>query len=350
MSTTYFAAFAMAFTISAAITPLVKRLAVRVGALDYPDTTRKSHAKTVPRIGGLAIMAGFIVPFLAFTNLDRPLACLLAGILLLLGVGVVDDTRGLSALSKLFWQVIAAGVILAGGLGIVFVSNPFGGVFHLDTWLIHAHLGSFRFNIIPLANAISILWIVGVINAVNLADGLDGLAGGISAIAALVLFVLAAGTIAASPLVALLSIILLGALLGFLPYNFYPSSIFMGDSGAYTIGLILAVLAIYSGSKIAVGALVLGFAVIDMLWSFVRRLLKGKSPFVPDRGHLHYRMVDSGIFSHRLAVLILYLLTVSVGATILLVGGLAAFAILILLLVGLVSLMRVLGPVQGRRL
>jgi UDP-GlcNAc:undecaprenyl-phosphate/decaprenyl-phosphate GlcNAc-1-phosphate transferase len=138
--------------------------------------------------------------------------------------------------------------------------------------------------------------------------------------------------------------------LGFLPYNFFPSSIFMGDSGAYVIGLVLALLSIYSGSKIAVGALILGFAVIDMVWTILRRLVRRQSPFAPDRRHLHHQMVDSGLFSHRKAVLVLYLMAMVVAAAIFLAGAVAGFSILVLALITVMSILRILGPIQTRRL
>ncbi len=343
-------AFGWAFVASLLVTPLAKRLAFRWGAVDKPDKRRKLHNKPTPRLGGIAIIAGWLLPLLFFVKLDRPLLGLLGGLLILLAVGIIDDIRGLSAPTKLIWQFMAAGVVLAGGLGIIYISNPLGGAIALDGWRIPLELFGFNFNLIPLANFVSLLWIVGMINAVNLLDGLDGLAGGVSAIAALVLFIMAITPGMAHATVAILAIGLLGSLMGFLPYNFYPSRIFMGDSGAYVIGLILAVLSIYSGSKITVGALVLGLAVVDMVWVFARRISKGQSPFKSDRGHLHHRILDSGLVSHRRAVLIIYLITILVAVTIFVIGGTAAFVLLILLLVAISSVIRILAPTGSRRL
>lgn len=341
--------FLIAFVISIIATPISKRLAIKLGAIDKPEQ-RKKNFRPISRLGGVAIMAGFLVPTLIFLDVNRRLGGLLAGILILLVLGVVDDIKNLRARFKLGWQVVASLAVLAGGIGIVFVTNPFGGIFGLDGWRIVVELGPIAFNILPLANLVSIVWIIGMINAVNLLDGLDGLAGGVSAIAALVLFVFAIAPATTDYTVAVLAMALLGALVGFIPYNFYPSTVFMGDSGSYTVGLILALLSIYSGSKVTIGVVVLGFALIDMIWVVSRRLLNRRSPFTADREHLHYRLVDSGLFSHRWAVIVLYSLSTLVAVTLLLAGGLAAFLMLILLLILLMSSLRILSPFRKRRL
>jgi UDP-GlcNAc:undecaprenyl-phosphate GlcNAc-1-phosphate transferase len=335
-------AFVMALGLSAALTPLVRYLAFRIGAVDKPDA-RKVHLAPIPRIGGLAIAIAWLVPFLLYVPHTRQFLGLLAGVLILLGVGLYDDIKDLNAWYKLGWQVLAALVVLAGGIGIVYFSNPAGGIFALDFWRLPVHLGAIHFNILPIANFISVLWIVGIINTINFLDGLDGLAAGVSGIAALVLFLTALTPALANPLVALLAIALVGALVGFLPYNFFPASIFMGDSGAYVIGLILALLSIYGNSKVAIGALVLGIAIADALLTVVRRILRRQSPFKADRTHLHHQLLDSGTFSHRQVVLFLYLLTALLALALILFGGMAAFTLLLLILVAMVSLSRILA-------
>ncbi len=342
--------FGIAFSLSLLTTPLARRLAYKIGAIDHPTTERKSHTVPTPRSGGFAIAIGFLVAFLASFTLDRTLMGLLAGFVILLVVGVIDDIRGMRARTKLFWQFVAAGAVLAGGLGIIYITNPLGGVIALDHWRIAINLWGLHFHILPIANAVSLLWIVGMINAVNLLDGLDGLATGVSAIAAVILILLALAPATANPTVALLAFILLGSLLGFLPYNFYPSSIFMGDSGAYTVGMLLAVFSIYSGSKIAVGALVMGIAILDMAWAVLRRLVKGLSPFAPDRGHLHHRLVDSGLVSHVGAVVVIYSITILVGLTILVAGGVAAFSVMMLLIAAIALTLKLFTPPESRRL
>ncbi|MEX0749112.1 MAG: MraY family glycosyltransferase [Candidatus Saccharimonadales bacterium] len=335
----YLLTFVLAFTIVAVAIPMVKRLAARIGAVDLPNV-RKIHTQPLPRIGGIAIFLGFIVPFLLQFELDRRLWGFLIGLVIMFVVGLVDDIKGLSAWRKLPWQIVAAIAVLAGGIGIVAATNPFGGgSIFLDDWRIPMELGSLSFNILPVANLVSILWIVGIVNTVNFLDGMDGLAAGVCVIAAVVLFVLALTPAIDDPGLAMMAVILAGSLLGFLLYNWHPSSIIMGDSGAYTIGLILAVITIYSGSKIAVGVLVLGVAIFDAIWAVTRRLYNRRSPFSPDRGHIHHLLLDSGLTQPQV-VTHLYLVAAAIGLTALIYGGVAAFLVLMILLVVTVSLVR----------
>jgi UDP-GlcNAc:undecaprenyl-phosphate GlcNAc-1-phosphate transferase len=172
---------------------------------------------------------------------------------------------------------------------------------------------------------------VGLANTINFLDGLDGLASGVSGIAAVVMFGVAIGPRVNQPVTALLAIILAGAAFGFLPYHFYPAKIFMGDSGAYFLGLALAMLAIYSGAKLATAVLVLGFPIFDALWAAIRRMAKRKSPFRADRRHLHHLLLDAGL-SQRQAVLTLYAVSAAFGAVALLTGPFDKFVALVVLL------------------
>ena len=310
MSTVYWQAFAAAVLISLAATPTVRRFALAKGIVDHPSESRKIHDRPVAYLGGVAIYAAFVIPVLAFMQPTRQLAGLLLGISLLLVVGVIDDAKGLNPWTKLVWQIVAAGVTLAGGIGITSLTNPFGGTIALDWGRFPVELAGLSFHITPIANALSILWMVGLINAMNFLDGLDGLASGTSVISGFILFLLAVKV--GQPEVALLSVILTGAALGFLPYNSYPAKIFMGDGGAYFLGLTLALLAIYSGGKLATAFLVLGFAILDSLWAVIRRLSARSSPFKADRQHLHHLLLAAGL-SQRLAVLVLYLLSLAFG-------------------------------------
>lgn len=348
MTSEYFIGFGLALIISLGVTPLVRKLAFRIGAVDKPSS-RKVHAQPIPRLGGVGIVTAFLVPFVILADFDRALLGLLLGIVILFSVGLIDDLKRLRARTKLFWQLIAAGVVLAGGIGIVYVTNPFGGVINLDGWRLAVTLGPLSFNILPLANAVSLLWIVGMVNTVNFLDGLDGLAAGVSAIACLVLFTLALTPGFHNVTVALLAMILLGALLGFLPYNFFPSRIFMGDSGAYVLGLILALLAIYAGSKITIGVLVLGLAIIDALWTIIRRLVSGRSPFKPDRSHLHHLLHDWGVLSHREVVLLFYLITALIAVTTIFLGAKATGLLLLILMLATISLARIISPKRAIR-
>jgi UDP-GlcNAc:undecaprenyl-phosphate GlcNAc-1-phosphate transferase len=327
----YALGFGLAFVLSAGITPWVRRYALAHKIVDAPSADRKIHRHEVAYLGGVAIFGAFVLTVLIFLPMSRHLASLLLGCLILVVVGVVDDIIDLPASVKLAGQFIAAGVALAGGIGITEITNPFGGVINLDWGRTSFQVAGHHFHISPVANALSLIWMVGLANTVNFLDGLDGLACGISGIAALVMFGLAIMPHVHQPAVALLAIVLAGAAFGFLPYNFYPARIFMGDSGAYFLGLVLAMLSIYSGAKLATAALVLGFPIVDALWAATRRLAKRTSPFRADRQHFHHLLLDAGM-SQPQAVLTLYAVAAAFGLVALSVGSFAKLIALIVLM------------------
>lgn len=329
----YLLGFGLAFALSAAFTPWVRRLALSKGIVDQPSSARKIHTKPIAYLGGMAIFAAFVITVMIFLPMTRQLMALLLGCLILVGIGVIDDIMDLPAGVKLIGQFVAAGVALSGGIGITQITNPFGGVIDLSSWgrMTITMFGG-EYHISPLANGLSLLWMVGLANTVNFLDGLDGLACGISGIAALVMFGLSVGPNVHQPAVALLAIILAGAAFGFLPYNFFPARIFMGDSGAYFLGLVLAMLSIYSGGKLATAALVLGFPIVDAIWAAVRRMARGTSPFKADRQHFHHLLIDAGL-SQRQAVLTLYGVAAAFGLVALSVGSFAKLVALGMLLV-----------------
>lgn len=334
----YLLGFGLAFGITAALTPVVRRYALRKGIVDRPDSTdgsgRKIHRREVAYLGGVAIFAGFVSTVLALMPMSRQLSALLLGCTILVVVGVIDDIRGVSPWVKLVFQFVAAGVALAGGIGITTITNPFGGVIDLTWGRFAVDLLGFEFHITPIANALSLLWMVGLANTINFLDGLDGLSSGVCGIAAVVLFALAIDPDVNQPAVALLAIILGGAALGFLPHHFFPAKIFMGDSGAYFLGLCLAMLAIYSGGKLATAALVLGFPIVDALWAVTRRLAKRTSPFRADKKHFHHLLLDAGM-TQRQAVLTLYAVAVIFGAVALNAGSFAKLVAMIVLMFGM---------------
>ncbi len=330
----YLLAFLVPTIISLLITPVVRRIALRYGIIDKPDFARKVHSQPVAYLGGIAIFIGFLISVLLFIPVSRPLVALLIGISILLIVGVIDDIRGLSPWVKLIWQIVASIVVLCGGIGIFQITNPFGNVIVLNWGRFAVDLWGLHFHIAPIANVVSVLWMVGMINIVNFLDGLDGLAAGTSAIAGLIIFLLSISPRVNQPEVALLAIILTGATLGWLPYNFYPAKIFMGDGGAYFLGLTLALLAIYSGGKLATAGLVLGFTIFDGVWAAVRRISRGTSPFKADKQHFHHLLLDVG-FSQRRAVLTIYaiallfgLIAVASGTTTKLIAFVALFLLM----------------------
>jgi UDP-GlcNAc:undecaprenyl-phosphate GlcNAc-1-phosphate transferase len=330
-------------------TPLIRRYALRRGIVDRPSEPRKIHTHPIAYLGGLAIFAGFLLAVVLFMPLSRQLAALVAGCGILVLIGVVDDIRGLSPWTKLIFQFVAAGVALAGGIGITYLTNPLGGTIDLTYGRVAFVVGGWQFHITPIANLVSLLWMVGLANTINFLDGLDGLASGVSGIAAFTVFLLSVGPRVNQPLVALLAIILAGAAFGFLPYHFYPARIFMGDSGALFLGLCLAMLAIYSGAKLATAALVLGFPIIDALWAATRRLARGTSPFRADRQHFHHLLLDAGL-SQRQAVLTLYTVAAAFGGVALMVGSFAKLVALIVLIFMMAAAIALLILRKSRRL
>ena len=242
-------------------------------------------------------------------------------------MGAVDDLFDLRARWQLLFQLILAGVAVALGVGVGVVSNPFGPE--------PIPFGT------PFAIAFTVVWIVGMMNSLNFIDGLDGLSTGIALIAALTLGVLSFTEQVRQPYVAVLCVVLAGGLLGFLRFNFQPASIFQGTSGVMFIGYTLALLAILGTAKVAVALLVLGVPIIDTFWVIVRRLLAGRSPFTPDRGHIHHRLLDLGL-GHRGTVLLIYAICASLGVMSLVVstatqvyaflGALVVFGLVLFLL------------------
>lgn len=299
-------------------TPLVRLLSLRLGWIDRPSD-RKVHPRPTPTVGGLAIYLGVLaglvatrfVPFLknlyeTSSDLD---AAAIAGTLIVV-LGVIDDTKGVSALGKLTWQILVAGVVVLLGVQLLYFYFPGQGVLSLSP---------------DLAVPLTIVWVVAMVNAVNLIDGLDGLAAGMVAIAAAAFFaymVRSPGGDVQASTAAVLSTIAGGAAIGFLPWNFHPARIFMGDSGAMLLGLVMAIATVSgvgrnlegpSGGDLAVIAipvllplLVLAVPLLDVVLAIVRRMRRGIGIAHADKEHIHHRLMDIG-HSHRQAVLLMYL-------------------------------------------
>jgi UDP-GlcNAc:undecaprenyl-phosphate/decaprenyl-phosphate GlcNAc-1-phosphate transferase len=311
-------AFVAAALLALILTPLVRRVALHVDAVDQPDH-RRVNVVPIPRGGGVAVAAAFMIIVVAFIaanaqfnflptpiSIDVPsLAALLLGGTVAVVFGVLDDYLDLRARWQFAGQLVLAAIAIGLGVTIDFLSNPFGpGLIRLDT---------------PFAIGFTVLWVVGMINSINFIDGLDGLSSGVVFIAAVTLGLISL-TLVSQPFVAVLCFTLAGALLGFLRYNFYPASVFVGTSGVMFMGFTLAVLSILGTAKIAVALLVLAVPIIDAFWIIVRRLAQGRSPFSPDRGHLHHRLLDVGL-SHRQTVVLIYGICVGLGLLSLLLSG-----------------------------
>jgi len=292
----HFLLFALAFAVTLVITPGVARLAFRIGAVDKPGQ-RKIHDRIMPRLGGLAVYAGFVAASSLLLAEEPKVAGLLAGGTTILLLGIADDVYGLSPKIKLLGQALAAGLVVWSGIRIEFINNPFDGYYYL------------RFLGISFAAPLTIFWIVSVTNAVNLIDGLDGLASGVSTIALLTFSFIAFQI--GQPTVSLLAISLAGAVIGFLRHNFYPAKIFLGDSGSMFLGFMVAVLAVFGLLKgvtvvaFLIPIVVLGVPIFDTGYAIFRRYCNRQPIFQADKRHIHHRLLGRG-FSHRQTVLVIY--------------------------------------------
>lgn len=296
----YIAVFICALCLSLALTPLARALGKRCGAMDIPDQ-RKVHSQPTPRTGGLAIFATFLLAMgVGYALVERPAPFgpqeqyLLAGALACFLVGFVDDLRGLSAWTKLGAQIVAVSIAFYGGNRINLL--PFAGV-AIPMWLSYF---------------LTVFWFLLFINAINLIDGLDGLAAGICLFTSMLMVGLS--FVRGEFTLVLAFTALSGALLGFLKYNFNPSTIFMGDGGSYFLGFIISGLAVYGSAKGQVGAVFmlpfigLGVPIFDTLSTPIRRFIRGRKMFSPDNGHVHHKLIAMGLTTRR-AVLFLYVLT-----------------------------------------
>lgn len=281
----------------------MKKLAKKIGAIDIPKDKRRMHTDSVPLIGGLAIFLGFLVSTVFFAEIDIKIIAILSGALIMVVLGVFDDKYALGAKFKLMIQIIAAAIPVIAGVRIERIILPF------------LKSGGIEFG--WLAYPITILWIVALTNAVNLIDGLDGLAAGVSAIASFSMFLIA--LMQGNYVIAVMSAALVGACCGFLPYNFSPASIFMGDTGSTFLGFVMASLSVLGLFKIhaiisfAVPFIAFGIPIFDTSFAIFRRIKEHRPIMSPDRGHLHHRLVDMG-FSHKQAVLIIYAICIVLGA------------------------------------
>lgn len=289
--------FLIALAVTFVLTPLVKRLAVTVGAVDKPDA-RKVHHGLIPRLGGLAIYAGFMVSVVATVGFTYEITGIMIGATFLVLVGIADDIMSLPAKVKLLGQIFSAAIL------VVFFNV------NID-WVDLPWLGIITFPLI-ISIPLTIFWIVGFINTVNLIDGLDGLAAGIATIASIAVALLAfqmGQWVSAAAMIAMT-----GACLAFLQYNFNPAKIFMGDTGSMFLGYVIGAVSVMGSMKTAAVAVLivplvaLAVPIMDTLLAIVRRKQSGVPIFSPDKNHLHHRLLAKGL-SQKQVVLIMYALT-----------------------------------------
>ncbi|WAA12140.1 glycosyltransferase family 4 protein [Fervidibacillus halotolerans] len=291
----YINALLISFILSVLLVPLVKQLAIKIGAVDCPNE-RKVHKKIMPRLGGLAIYISFMIGITLFIHEAEKIFPIVIGSSLIVLLGILDDKYQLSAKVKFLGQIGAAVLTIFGGIQMEYIT------------LFSGEILEFGFFTIPL----TIFWIVGITNAINLIDGLDGLAAGVSSIALLTIFGLSISM--GNYFVALISIILLGGTLGFLIYNFHPAKIFMGDTGSLFLGYMISVLSILGFTKsvtffsLIIPIIILAIPIIDTLFAIVRRIVHNKPLSAPDKNHIHHSLMKLG-YTHRQTVLIIYMMS-----------------------------------------
>lgn len=295
------AAFFISLATAVLVTPLIKKLAFRIGAIDYPNE-RKIHVRRMPRLGGLAIVIGTAAGYLYLRPDSDYLTAIVIGAAIIVLVGILDDKFSLSPLWKLIGQLCAAIVVVSSGLTIDFITMPFGGEIEFG-WM---------------AYFVTVFWIIAITNAINLIDGLDGLASGVSTIAISTLLIMA--ILDHQLLVITLSTILAGSTIGFLLFNFHPAKIFMGDTGALFLGYSISILSILGLFKsvtlfsFVIPIIVLAVPIFDTLFAIIRRVLNKQKISAPDKYHLHHCLLSMG-FSHRTTVIIIYGISLFFGGS-----------------------------------
>lgn len=284
---------------SVIFTPVVRKLAFKIGATDRPSQ-RKVHQKVMPRLGGLAIYISFIIGILIFKPIGYYSIYILLGSVFIVITGLFDDIFELSPRIKLIGQLLAAfTVVIMGGIQVTFINLPFGG--QLDLGILS----------IPF----TILWIVGITNAINLIDGLDGLAAGVCCIALITISWMAFSM--GDLYVLMIGIIVLGSTFGFLIFNFHPAKIFMGDTGALFLGYMISVLSLLGFKNVTfisliIPVIILGVPISDTLFAIIRRVVNKKPLSAPDKSHLHHCLLQAG-YSHRQTVLLIYAMAAIFG-------------------------------------
>lgn len=353
----YIVPFAIALIVSFFSSPIAKRIAVRLNAIDVPKDDRRMHKKPIPLMGGLAVIAGFLVSIIYIFLVYRPAELMtwlgevsatkvwgfFIGMIIIIAMGAYDDIHPLSSKVKFPIQLLAASIVVLTGTQIKFITISISDVRYVS-------VGN------TLSIILSIFWIAGITNAINLIDGLDGLSAGVSGIAAISLFFV---SIMMAPdvhvIFSVLYIALAGAIMGFLPFNFNPAKIFIGSTGAYFLGFMLSVISIegatkaYTALTMVVSLIALGLPIFDTLFAILRRVVNRKPIGEGDRGHIHHRLIDMGI-SPKFSVTILYVVSGALGLISILLankGVLPAIIIIVIIFVFVVGGARYLGEIIG---
>ena len=322
-----------AFVLAAGLTPLVRRWALRRHVIDNANLApdRKIHPLPIPLGGGVALFLAFTIVSWAVALLTPDLfggfflpkhlvGMTVAGVVLIVG-GYLDDRYHLTASRQVLFPVVAALGIIAVGIGVTYITNPFGGTVDLThpAWQLFT-LGGRPYRIVLFADLFAFAWLLATTYTTKILDGLDGLVAGVTTIGGIVIAVLSLTKAVTQPETALLAVTLAGAAAGFLIWNWHPAKIFLGEGGSTYTGFMLGTLAIIAGGKIATALLILGIPALDVAWAILRRLSGKRKATQADRGHLHFRLLDAGL-TVRQAVLLLYTVTAVFGSVTLVTRG-----------------------------
>ncbi len=332
-----FLPFIIAFTITTLVTPLCLIGIKKIGLLDDPKYHKHPgmiHKKPIPRGGGIPLFIGIALTGIFFLPFTKVIIALFVASLIALLIGVIDDKFDISPYFRFFVNIVVALIVVGAGITIPFITNPFGGILYLNS--INFPINLLGFNVaISLSDIVAVLWIVWVMNMLNWSKGVDGQMPGIVAISAVTIGFLSlrfAGSDSFSKASVDLSFIIAGASLGFLIFNFHPAKIFPGY-GATAVYLLLSAVSILSGAKLATAILVMGIPMVDGIFTIIRRVLTGRSPFWHDKKHLHHLLLSFGIGQRRIA-LFYWIISAILGSLALVLSSQAKlFAIIMLLIV-----------------
>ncbi|MCX6740535.1 MAG: MraY family glycosyltransferase [Candidatus Parcubacteria bacterium] len=355
----YFIIFILTFLLSAVLTWLTIKIAWKLNILDYPTSERKIHKKPIPLLGGVAVFLSFTIILViltfasnyilgGFIDLKNIIGILLAGLIIIIG-GILEDKYKLIPRQQIIFPIIAAIIIVAAGIGISSIRNPFGGLISFNNWqyILFWYQG-IPYKLTLMADLFTFIWLMGMMYTTKLLDGLDGLVSGVTVIGSLIICAVALSIKIDQTNTALIALILAGAFAGFLVFNFNPAKIFLGESGSLFAGLMLGVLAIISGSKVATALLIMGIPILDVVWVIARRLFSKNKIVNADRKHLHHRLLDIGL-SQRQAVLLLYLITIIFGSFTLFFETFGKLLVLIALAVFMIILAIILVRLYQKR-
>jgi len=360
----------ISFALSVAATYLIAKYAQKNHKFVPAPKGRDLHTKPIPRVAGLAMISVFTVvvlvlnyfkpdffaelgfPFrLGGIDIDKRLLGVLAGGLVLVAIMAVDDARGIKAGWKLFWQVAVWAIVVACGIGITALNNPFGHTIQLTDWRSVVEIGGTVYHFVWLADLLFLVWLIGMMNAVNFVDGVDGLAAGLGVIGFVVIgFLSLFKTGVDQPAVAMLAFVAAAVTAGALVFNFHPARVFLGDAGAMWIGFLLAALSVIYGGKLATLFLVLAVPIVDGLIVAGGRMIRRQNPLTtPDQTHIHHRFMRAG-FSVTSSVLIIYAISAAYGVVALATEGAAKWTMIGILLVLTTAFLVIVGRVKLKRI